>query len=103
MMGHVLPHNIRKYAETPVFTETTVPEKLLRLHDTKPGVWGRIVVLEGEMEYIIPGPPEQRYRLAPDKCGIIAPTELHRIAPIGDVRFKVEFLRHYSAHSPPKR
>lgn len=93
MTAPVLPGNVQKYAETPVFSETSVPEKLLGLHDTKPGVWGRIVVLEGQLDYIIPGPPEQRFRLSPEQHGIIQPTELHRVASVGAVLFKVEFLR----------
>ena len=88
-----LPDDVRKYSETTVFTEKSVPEKLLRLHDTKPGVWGRIVVLEGELDYIVPGPPERRARLSPERRGVIRPTELHRVAPVGPVRFKVEFLK----------
>lgn len=93
MTAPVLPGNVQKYAETPIFKETSVPEKLLGLHDTKPGVWGRIVVLLGQLDYIIPGPPEQRHRLSPKQPGIIRPTELHRVAPVGAVRFKVEFLK----------
>lgn len=93
MTAPLLPSNVGKYAETPVFTETSVPEKLLDLHDTKPGVWGRIVVFQGQLDYIIPGPPEQRHRLSPEQCGIIRPKELHRVAPVGKTRFKVEFYK----------
>lgn len=93
MTEPVLPGNVRKYAETPVFTEKSIPKKLLDLHHTKPGVWGRIVVLEGQLDYIIPGSPDQLYRLSPEKHGIIRPTELHRVAPVGAVRFKVEFFK----------
>lgn len=93
MTAPVLPGNVRKYAETPVFTETSVPKKLLDLHDTKPGVWGRIVVLEGQLDYFIPGSPDQQYRLSIEQYGIIRPAELHRVAPVGPVRFKVEFLK----------
>ena len=88
-----LPDDVRKYSETTVFTEKSIPEKLLLLHDTKPGVWGRIVVLEGQLDYIVLGPPERRARLCPDRCGVIRPTELHRVALVGAVRFKVEFLK----------
>ena len=76
-----------------MFTETSVPKKLLGLDDNKPGVWGRIVVIQGQLDYIIPGSPEQRYRLSPEQYGIIRPTELHRVELVGNVRFKVEFLK----------
>ena len=95
MRSSGLPISAIKYAETPVFTEATAPAKLLSLHDTKPDVWGRIVVLEGALDYIIPGPPEQQLRLTPELSGVIRPAEPHRVAPVGAVRFKVEF---YSVH-----
>ena len=93
MIEFELPADVEKYAETPVFTEVSVPAKLLLLHDTKPGVWGRIVVLDGTLDYVVPGPPERAFRLRPNCCGIIRPAELHRVAPVGPVRFKVEFLK----------
>jgi len=40
-----IPADVHKYAESPIFTENTVPEKLTTLHDTKSGVWGRLCVL----------------------------------------------------------
>ena len=86
-----LPANAVNYAETAVFTEETVPAKLTRDHDTKPGVWGRIIVLDGALDYIIPGPPERKQRLSPGRDGIVRPTEPHRVAPVGAVRFKVAF------------
>ncbi len=89
-----LPESARKYAETKVFTDATVPQALLDRHETKPGVWGRIVVLGGCLTYIRnPGPSEQVERLGSGNFGIIRPAEPHRVAPDGAVRFKVEFLR----------
>ena len=88
-----MPPDVEKYGETAVFSEQTVPEKLLNNHNTKAGVWGRIVVLEGALDYIINGSPERTQRLTPGVFGAIAPQELHRVAPVGAVRFKVEFYR----------
>jgi len=93
MRDRELPAEVVKYTETRVFTERDIPEKLLNLHDTKPGVWGRIVVIEGALDYFIPGPPEQLFHLDRNKAGVIRPAELHRVAPDGAVRFKVEFFR----------
>jgi len=88
-----LPDNVVKYAETPIFTEETVPQKLLSVHDTKPGVWGRLIILEGAVDYIIPGPPSMRQSLNETVNGIIEPTILHHLELTGPVRFKVEFLK----------
>lgn len=87
------PKDLVRYAETPVFNETSVPKKLTSLHDTKPGVWGKIVVLSGELDYIIPGDPDRVEQLCPNKKGWIKPQEIHRVSMTGPVEFKVEFYR----------
>jgi len=92
-MRRTLPNELSKYAETPEFTEATVPEKLTKLHDTKPDTWGKIVILEGSLDYIIPGHDPERQSLTPGISGWIWPTEKHRVELIGSVRFKVEFYR----------
>ena len=96
-MSESIPDGLVKYFESEVFTEKTVPEKLLTLHDTKPGVWARIVVLEGSLDYVVPDAPERNCRLEPGFDGVIRPTEPHRVELLGMVRFKVEFLRREDA------
>jgi len=88
-----IPLTVQKYAESPIFTEETVPEKLTTLHDTKASVWGRLCVLEGKLKYIIPGPPSSSSIISAGEIGIIRPEETHRVEMIGPVRFKVEFLK----------
>lgn len=87
-----LPTDATAYRRTPDFTETTIPAGLLADHTTKAGVWGRIVVREGALRYVIPslGRAEE---LRPDAVGIVIPEVPHHVAPIGSVRFHVEFLR----------
>lgn len=92
-MTDSLPRTVQKYAESPEFTETTVPAKLTSLHDTKSGVWGRLCVLTGSLKYIIPGPPIVSSIIEAGQIGIIRPEELHRVEMIGSVRFKIEFYR----------
>ena len=92
MSGNI-PEGLVKYYESEVFTESTVPEKLLSLHNTKPDVWARIVVHDGSLEYIVPGTPERNRRLDAGDVGIIRPAEPHRVELLGMVRFKLEFYR----------
>jgi tellurite methyltransferase len=87
-----LPAEARAYRRTATFDEATVPGALRRDHSTKPGVWGRIVVEQGELEYRL-GAPSRVFVLTPERFGVIAPTELHQVRPLGRVRFVVEFLR----------
>ena len=88
-----LPPTVLPYKQTPIFTEETVPEGLLNSHNTKAGVWAKIVVLEGTLVYRILEPNIEAIKLSPQIDGIIEPTIKHEVAPDGHVRFFVEFYR----------
>lgn len=88
-----LPENVAPYKKTPDFDEQTVPAALLRAHQTKELVWGIIVVLEGRLQYTISEPTPEVNILDPDHFGVVEPTMLHEVKPLGKVRFYVEFYR----------
>jgi tellurite resistance-related uncharacterized protein len=91
-----LPQNVRAYSRSPDFTEATVPAALRRAHDTKPGVWGLIHVLEGRLAYRITDPRRLASEtvLTPEgDLGVVEPTIRHEVEPLGPVRFYVEFHR----------
>ncbi|HEX5065762.1 MAG TPA: DUF1971 domain-containing protein [Myxococcota bacterium] len=88
-----LPPDVAAYRRTAEFTEATVPDGLRRRHTTKPGVWGRIQVLEGELRYRILEPAREEHVLSPARPGIVEPEVPHEVEPVGRVRFYVEFLR----------
>lgn len=87
---------LESYKRTPTFTENTVPAGLRTDHSTKDGVWGLIHVTQGRLRYFITDPrrePEE-YVLDPGTVpGVVEPTILHRVEPIGSLEFQVEFLR----------
>jgi tellurite resistance-related uncharacterized protein len=91
-----LPEDVRAYHRTPEFTEATVPAGLLKSHATKAGTWGLIHILAGELQLRI---TDERRRSAEFRLsawtipGVIEPTILHAVRPLGRVRFYVEFLR----------
>ncbi len=91
-IAHTLPSDVRAYKRTPVFSDATLPAGLRNDHATKAGVWGRINVLEGQLRYIIPAAGID-VMLDPGTPGIITPQQIHRVEPVGDVRFFVEFLK----------
>jgi tellurite resistance-related uncharacterized protein len=94
--GAELPAGLCTYRRTGVFTQDTVPAALLKAHNTKDGVWALINVLEGELAYSVADPrrPASRTVLTPDTArGVIEPTILHSVQPLGPVRFFVEFYR----------
>ena len=88
-----LPANTKAYKRTPIFTENSIPEGLQNAHQTKPSVWGKIVVLEGQLLYRILEPVLEEVHLCPEQTGAIEPTVLHEVRPLGKVRFYVEFHR----------
>lgn len=89
-----LPPNARPYRRTDEFTEGTVPAALLKAHTTKAGAWALIHVLEGRLAYRIVDSrrPASETILTPDAApGVVEPTVLHEVQPLGPVRFYVEF------------
>ncbi|WP_337186358.1 DUF1971 domain-containing protein [Phenylobacterium sp.] len=91
-----LPTTARPYRRTDVFTESTVPAGLLKAHTTKAGAWALIHVLEGRLAYRIVDPrrPASETTLTPGTPpGVVEPTILHEVEPLGPVRFYVEFHR----------
>lgn len=85
------PTHLQKYSESPTFDQDTIPPALQRDHNTKAGVWGRIVVTRGTLLYFRPDRPAQI--VTPENSATIYPEELHSVTPKGDVTFKVEFYR----------
>lgn len=88
-----LPTNVEPYKRTRQFDQSTVPAGLLRRHNTKPGVWGRICIVEGEILYRILEPAFEEILLRPGLDGIVEPTQDHELEPRGPVEFFVEFLK----------
>ena len=87
-----LPDNVVAYKRTPEFDQNSMPTGLLNNHQTKEGVWGKIVVMSGKLQYTIQQPFEE-IALDSNKYGVVEPTVLHQVKPIGPVRFYVEFYQ----------
>jgi tellurite resistance-related uncharacterized protein len=88
-----LPADACVYKRTPEFDATSTPEGLLREHTTKPGVWARVRVLEGELSFRSLAVPRIERVLTPERGVVIPPEHPHAVALRGPVRFFVEFLR----------
>jgi tellurite methyltransferase len=85
---------------TPEFDEQTIPKALLAAHKTAAGIWGNLVVLEGQAGFYFEDEPEVVFHLtADDKLGI-PPERLHRVVLDGPVRLYVEFYRDPADESP---
>ena len=88
-----LPATMKPYKKTPLFGAGTVPAGLLKSHNTKEGVWAKIVVTEGALIYRILEPVVEEVRLRPGICGVVEPTVKHEVVPSQGVQFYVEFYR----------
>lgn len=89
-----IPTDLRVYHSSPRFTPETVPEKLLTDHQLKPGVYGRVVVVEGEVEYWVDGDPPRMTPILPgDREVRVLPEQCHWIKPLAGAVFYIEFLR----------
>ena len=88
-----IPENYEAYRRTPDFTEASVPAGLLSAHSTKHGVWALIRVIEGRLLYRVLASGLEEVLEAGGRPGVIEPEILHEVAPLGPVRFFVEFYR----------
>ncbi|MEC9348049.1 MAG: DUF1971 domain-containing protein [Pseudomonadota bacterium] len=92
----VLPTGLRAVRRTPVFDETGMPDALRKDHSTREGTWGLIHVLSGRLVYRVTDPrrPARETELTPaSDPGLVEPTILHAVEPVGPVRFFVAFYR----------
>jgi len=60
-----MPDDFKAYRKTAEFNERTVPQSLRRDHSTKPGVWAKIQVIEGKLNYRI-GALSTKFELSPE-------------------------------------
>ncbi len=87
-----LPSNVKIYNRSDVFTEETIPERLLSNHQTKADCWVTVTVQEGTLLFFTEGSDEP-VRLTPERGGVIEPEIVHHVKPDGKVKFFLEFYQ----------
>lgn len=80
----------KPYASSPVFDDVTLPDALRNDHRTKPGTWGLLRVIEGEVRLIFIDPPSDHH-VTPSNPAIIPPQATHHVVPLGRMTMQVEF------------
>ncbi len=80
------------YRSTPIFDSNSLPVALRERHDTKPGVWGLIRVLEGQLKLTILEPLCETI-LEPGRPGVVLPQQPHFVTPIGAMKMQVDFYK----------
>tara|TARA_B100000686_G_scaffold323451_1_gene378206 strand:+ start:187 stop:675 length:489 start_codon:yes stop_codon:yes gene_type:complete len=87
-----LPENFVPYKKSPIFTEKSLPSGLKNDHSTKVGVWGKIIVTEGKLQYRVSSLGTNT-ELSPNILGIILPEVLHSVDTLDTVKFYIEFYK----------
>jgi tellurite resistance-related uncharacterized protein len=69
-----------------------MPVGLLRAHRIARGMWGRIVVRHGRLNFRARTEPALEIVVNPDSIQAIPPEVEHEVRPLGPVRFSIDFL-----------
>ena len=86
-----LPDHLSLLQRTELCSEKDMPDELRLGYLTKPGIWSRIQVLEGELLCVLQAPLARTWSLHALDTAIVPPEILHRVSPQGPVRFYVEY------------
>lgn len=92
----MIPAEAQPYKQTREFTEHDMPAGLSSRHDTKPGVWGELVVLAGQLRFYDCSSEASELEpreLGVGRHGVIEPGAPHRVEPQPGTRFYVVFHR----------
>ncbi len=92
-----MPEGLKLTETSPTYDRNHFPDSMATDFATPEGVWGKVVVKEGMLQFVVePGGNASRgFLLDPLFAGVMAPELPHSLSPaMGDVAFYVEY---YSA------
>lgn len=93
MIPERLPDGFEAYGRSPEFTSENLPARLQARHSTKPGTWGLLHVLTGEVLYELESPHSGQRRVAAGETVVIEAEVPHHVSFIEPGRMFVEFYR----------
>lgn len=88
-----LPANAEASGKTPVFTNETVPDKILNHHDLQAGTWGLLTVESGTVSFFLKGDETPLAVIASGETFVILPEEIHYVRLSEDAKFSVTFYK----------
>lgn len=95
------PEDLVAYKRTATFSAATIPPALLKDHSTKKGVWARLHILDGSLRFR-EAASEVDLTLSKGTHACIYPQIKHRVEPLGEVSFFVEFCRVETNDAAPR-
>ena len=100
MIPRQLPPGATRTGASPEFAHDNVPKALLADHHTAEGVYGRVRVVAGELEFVFADDATQPIRMRAGDELIVHPQEAHHVVLGDDMRFFIEFYRVGVADTP---
>ena len=88
-----IPEGFALARTTGVFDNDTVPAGLLRAHRVADGIWGRLVVHDGQVRFVFEDALDEPITVAAGGAVVIPPARPHHVELDGPARFAVEFYR----------
>ena len=88
-----LPDDVEPSGKTPLFTNDTVPDKLLNHHDLQAGTWGLLTVEAGTVSFFRKGDEAPVAVISSEKPFVILPEEVHYVRLSEDAEFFVTFYK----------
>ena len=92
MKEDAIPPGLVSAGNSLEFTESTIPDPLLREHALAAGRWGVLNVIEGSLRFVDLINGEERTVAAPGRM-TIRPSAPHHVALDGEVRCRIDFFR----------
>lgn len=88
-----LPDEVEPSGKTPLFTNETVPDKILNHHELQAGTWGLLTVEAGTVSFFRKGDDAPVAVISSEKPFVILPEEVHYVRLSEDARFFVTFYK----------
>lgn len=88
-----MPAGLQLARTTEVFDRDSAPAGLLRAHRIAEGVWGRLVVHTGRLNFVFDDDPDHPFDVGAGDSVVIPPGRRHHVELGGPVTFVVEFHR----------
>ncbi len=79
-------------SETPILNNKTCPEGIKKAHATAPGVWAKLVVFKGMIEFVYED-TDEKFVVDTTKPFVIESERLHHVNLLWDAEFQVKFYK----------
>lgn len=88
-----LPDDAEVSGKTPLFTNDTVPDKILNHHELQAGTWGLLTVEAWTVSFFRQGEDAPVAVISSEKPFVILPEEVHYVRLSEDAKFFVVFYK----------